>query len=250
MSGESLAVLISSRLRSAILNGELPPGERLKPAELCKQFNVSQSVIREALALLVTEELVQIDRNRGFQVTPLSLRALTDLTDARIAIEGTALRLSVERGGITWESEVIAAHHRLAGQPMFLPSEPRRRNEEWAQAHLEFHHALFQACDNALLMNICARLSGAAELYRAWSGVGPLRQYRDVAGEHQGLVDAALAHDADEAVARFEAHLDRTHQILMDASPGMLGDPRTEPTPGAMPATPSGDDHAGTGAAN
>ncbi|WP_410574718.1 GntR family transcriptional regulator [Amycolatopsis sp. cmx-4-61] len=174
---------------------------------------------------------MQINRNRGFRCTPLSLPALADLTDARIAIEGTALRLSVQRGGVTWESEVLAAHHRLAEQPMFLPSEPTRRNEEWSQAHLEFHHALIRACDNALLLNICARLSGAAEPYRAWSGVGPPQQHRDVAGEHQELVDAALAHDADEAVARFEAHLRRTRRILMDTSLTMLGDPTTEPTP-------------------
>jgi DNA-binding GntR family transcriptional regulator len=216
--GESLAVLVYGRLRSAILNGELAPGARLKPAELSALHEVSLSVVREALGLLAAKDLVQVDRNRGFRVTPLSLRALTDLTEARAINEGSALRLSVRRGGIAWESEVLAAHHRLAGPPMILPGPPARRNEEWARAHLEFHHTLIKACGNTVLLDICARLSDAAELYRAWSGPGGEERHRDVAGEHQGLVEAALAHDADLAVARFEAHVDRTREILMESS--------------------------------
>ncbi|WP_410597287.1 GntR family transcriptional regulator [Amycolatopsis sp. lyj-23] len=216
--GESLAVSVYTGLRSAILNGELAPGVRLKPAELSAEFGVSLSVVREALGLLAAKDLVQVDRNRGFRVVPLSLQALTDLTEARIVNEGSALRLSVERGGVTWESEVLAAHHRLASQPMILPGPPVRRNEEWARAHLEFHHTLIKACGNVVLLDICDRLSDAAEVYRAWSGPGGEERHRDVAGEHQGLVDAALAHDAELAVARFEAHVSRTREIVLESS--------------------------------
>ena len=229
--GESLAVLVYTRLRSAILNGDLAPGERIKPAELSVQHEVSLSVVREALGLLAAKDLVQVDRNRGFRVTPLSLQALDDLTEARVINEGTAFRLSVQRGGVAWESEVLAAHHRLTSQPMFHPGPPIRRNEDWARAHLEFHHTLINACGNAVLLDICDRLSDAAELYRAWSGPGTLAHHRDVAAEHQGLVDAALAHDAEEAVARFEAHVNRTRQILLTASfdgSGAAADPVDE----------------------
>lgn len=55
-------------------------------------------------------------------------------------------------------------------------------------------------------------------MYRAWSGPGTLEIKRDVAGEHQALLDAALAHDADLAVALFEAHVDRTKAILAELS--------------------------------
>jgi DNA-binding GntR family transcriptional regulator len=212
--GESLAMMVYEQLRSAILNGDRAPGERLKPADLGAQFEVSLSVVREALGLLAAKDLVRIDRNRGFQVTPLSLPAFANLTEARVINEGNALRLAIERGSVTWESEVLAAHHRLAGQAMFIPGDPPRRNEEWARAHLEFHFTLVRACDNPVLLDICARLSDAAELYRAWSAPGTRELHRDVAGEHRALADAALAHDADAAVTLFEAHVRRTQQIL------------------------------------
>ncbi|UOZ02835.1 GntR family transcriptional regulator [Amycolatopsis sp. WQ 127309] len=214
--GESLAVMVYEQLRSAILNGDRPPGERLKPGELGEQYGVSLSVVREALGLLGAKDLVQVDRNRGFHVTPLSLRALNDLTEARVVNEGAALRLSVERGGVTWESEVLAAHHRLSVQPMLLPGDQPRRNEEWALAHLAFHRTLIEACGNAVLLDICARLSDAAEVYRAWSATGTRELHRDVAGEHKGLLDAALAHDTEAAETLFAAHVRRTQQILID----------------------------------
>jgi DNA-binding GntR family transcriptional regulator len=225
--GESLAVMVHDQLRSAILNGDRDPGERLKPGDLGEQYGVSLSVVREALGLLAAKDLVQVDRNRGFRVTPLSPKALADLTEARVVNEGAALRLSVERGGVTWESEVLAAHHRLASRPMLLPGDPPRRNEEWAQAHLAFHRALIEACGNAVLLDICARLSDAAELYRAWSAKGTGALHRDVAGEHQALMDAALAHDPDAAEARFAAHVRRTQEIVTD---GGLAPATEQPT--------------------
>ncbi len=219
--GESLAVDVFEQLRTDIFDRRIAPGERLKPVELGENFGVSISVMREALGLLAAQNLVRIERNRGFHVTTLSADALTDLIAARKINEGGALRLSVERGGVTWESEVLAAHHRMSSQPMYLSTEPRVRNNEWAEAHIAFHHKLIEACGNAVLLDICDRLSDAAELYRAWSGGGEVN--RDVAAEHRGLLEAALAHDADLAVELFEAHVDRTASILLD--PDVVGTP-------------------------
>lgn len=223
---ETLAVNVYEQLRFAILSGSVAPGERLKPAELSGRFGVSFGVMREALNLLAAKDLVRMDRNRGWQVTPLSHDALASLTDARKINEGAAARMSVARGGIAWESEVIAAHHRMASLPMALRGEvtgPAVRNEAWAVAHLGFHAALIEACGNPVLLEICARLSDAAELYRAWSGPGTRELGRDVAGEHKALLDAAIAHEVDGTVALLEAHLDRTRAILTDF--GVAGSP-------------------------
>jgi DNA-binding GntR family transcriptional regulator len=217
--GESLAVIVYEQLRAEILNiGTFRPGERLKPADLCQRYDVSVSVVREALGLLAAKGLVKIDRNRGFHVTPLSLDALRHVTEARVVTEGGALRLSVQRGDVAWESTVLAAHHQLISQPIFRDGDPPIRNEEWARAHLAFHHALIEACGNPVLLDAAVRLSDTAELYRAWAAPGGRETNRDVVGEHRALLDAALAHDADEAVEVFEAHITRTCQILSDSA--------------------------------
>ncbi len=204
-SGESVAAGVYAQLRLDTLDRRLIPGERLKPAELAKRLGVSVNVIREALALLAAQNLVRVERNRGFYVTTLSPEARTDLTAARKINEGAALRLAVERGGTDWESEIIAAHHRTATQPVHQPDDPATRTNDWTAAHRAFHHTLIEAAGNHVLLEICQRLSDAAQLYRAWSGRD--ESGRDVPAEHKALLDAALARQAGRAVAVFEAHI-------------------------------------------
>jgi DNA-binding GntR family transcriptional regulator len=225
--GESLAVDLYEQLRTAIFDRRFAPGERLRPSEIGEQYGVSLSVTREALGLLAAQNLVRIERNRGFHVTTLSTDALADLIMARKLNEGTALRLSVQRGDVGWESEVLAAHHRMASLPMYRPDKRHSRNNEWAVAHVAFHAKLIEACGSPILLGICARLSDAAELYRAWSGAwseGREPARRDVAAEHKALMEAALAHNADLAVRLFEDHVDRTAAILTDPAADKSGE--------------------------
>lgn len=231
--GESLAVEVFNQLRADIFDRRFAPGERLLAAELASRFGVSLGVLREALGLLAAQSLVQIERNRGFHVTTLSLQALSDLIVARKINEGAALRQSVERGGLAWESEVLKAHHLMASRAVYLPEEPARRNPEWVAAHMAFHYKLIEACGNQVLLDICQRLSDAAELYRAWSGAkgGGRKPRRDVAAEHKALMEAALAHDGDRAVSLFEAHIELTASIVLEVQPDLAADAadRVEP---------------------
>lgn len=213
--GESLVVDVYEELRNDIFDRRLEPGARLKPMELGKRFGVSISVMREALGLLAAKDLVTIERNRGFHVTTLSAQTLRSLTETRKIVEGSALQLAIERGSVAWEAEVLAAHHRLAGAPMPDAESIGERSKIWSDAHVAFHRTLIEACGNPVLLDLCVRLSDSAELYRAWSGLQSGDPKRDVAGEHRGLMEAALAHDADAAVAHFEAHVERTAEIVL-----------------------------------
>jgi DNA-binding GntR family transcriptional regulator len=242
--GESLAVDVYDQLRSDIFDRRFAPGQRLKPAELGERFGVSISVMREALGLLAAQNLVRIERNRGFHVITLSPDALADLTLARKINEGAALRRSVERGSVSWESEVLAAHHRMASEPIYRPDDPHSRNPAWVAAHIAFHDKLIDACDSPVLLDICRRLSDAAELYRAWSGAwseGRPPTRRDIATEHRQLMEAALAHDADLAVRLFEAHVDRTATIVIDrAAQASETVPASETAPASQPVQKAG----------
>lgn len=219
--GESLAVDVFNQMRVDIFDRRFAPGERLLPAELASRFGVSIGVLREALGLLAAQSLVRIERNRGFHVTTLSRQALSDLIVARKINEGAALRQSIEQGGLAWESEVLMAHHLLASRTIYLPGEPSRRNPEWVAAHMAFHYKLIEACGNRVLLDICQRLSDAAELYRAWSGAkgGGRKPKRDAAAEHELMMAAALAHDGDAAHSLFEAHIERTASIVLEVHP-------------------------------
>ncbi|MHB8397436.1 MAG: GntR family transcriptional regulator [Candidatus Limnocylindrales bacterium] len=206
------------QLRADVLAGRLSPGEPLKAAELGIRFSVSVAVVREVLTRLAEQGLARSEPNRGFIVTPLSHDDLRALVEARAINESAALRASLQRGDLEWESGVIAAHHRLARTAEYEPDDPVRITEEWAAAHTVFHASLLQACGNGTLLDICARLWSATELYRRWSLPHDAR--RDVPAEHAAITGAALARDVQTATELLVAHMHRTTDVLLGVEPG------------------------------
>src|SRR5437764_786576 len=89
---------VLDRLRADILDGRFAPGERLKFAPLCQTYDASVGLLREVLSRLAEQGLVLANPQVGFQVTPISVDDLLDLTRTRMDIEGLALRRGIERG--------------------------------------------------------------------------------------------------------------------------------------------------------
>ncbi len=204
------------QLRDGLVTCRYPPGARLNIKEIAETLGVSLGAVREALSRLTSEGFVVTDDRRGFRVAPISHADLRDLVRVRANIEGQCLRRSIEVGGLDWESQVVATSHRLSKTPPVLPGQEMRLNADYAAAHAAFHSALVSACDSVWLGRLRDMLYAQSERYRHLS-VPLARSPRDLAHEHASLAEAALARDADRAVALLEAHLGRTAQILLDA---------------------------------
>src|SRR3546814_17802695 len=67
---------LADRLRHMIVEGELAPGEKLSEKDLCSQFGVSRTPLREAMKLLATDGLVLLPPNRGCTVATCTLADL------------------------------------------------------------------------------------------------------------------------------------------------------------------------------
>ena len=217
---------VYAELRADILAGRRQPGSRLPFAELSAVYEASMGVVREVLTRLTAEGLVDSEPQYGFRVVPLSVADLRNLTDARAAIETLVLGQAVEHGGLTWESEVLAAHHRLERTPQQAVDDPTRLSADWTAAHAAYHHALLAGCPNPRLLAIADSLRDSAELYRQWSA--PLgHAHRDIAGEHRAILDAVLAHDAGSATAALAAHIHATTDVLLREPDARVDDDAT-----------------------
>jgi DNA-binding GntR family transcriptional regulator len=205
-------------IRADILAGRLAPGEKLKFPDLGRRYGVGVGVLREALTRLVQQDLVRSQPHLGFHVTPLSAEDLTDLTDARVAMECLVLRMSIADGDTPWEADLLAKHHTLERTPQYDASDPERVSDAWSQAHADFHHALLAGCRNARLLNIAASLRDSAELYRSWSQQIARHPNRDVLAEHRTLMELALTRDTEAAVTALARHIGHTTEILLAAS--------------------------------
>ena len=203
-------------MRADILAGRLQPGARLRYAELCERYVTSTGVLREAMLRLSEQGLVKGEPQQGFQVVDLSVDDLRDLTEARVILEALALRSALADGDIEWESRILASHHRLSRTSQYDASDPDRLSDEWVAEHAEFHQALLDGCTNRRLKEIASSLRDAAELYRRWSLPLGNGADRDVSSEHDELLEAVLARDADRAIESLTNHITLTTHILLD----------------------------------
>jgi DNA-binding GntR family transcriptional regulator len=210
----TLAAEVWQSLRREILHGTLAPGVRLKPVEIAQRFGVSTGVVREALTRLAEQRMVVSQHNHGYRVITLSRAMLADLNEFRTTVEELALRLSMERGDLHWESEVIGAHHRLASTERRSPEDPGVTTEAWSSAHRDFHTQLIAACGYPDLLETCTRLYDSAEIYRRWSAPVSAGK-RDVDTEHASLMEAVLSRNVARAQRELRQHFARTVEILL-----------------------------------
>jgi DNA-binding GntR family transcriptional regulator len=211
----SLSQAVLVELRAEILAGRHAPGVRLSPRTLATRFEVSLSVVREALNRLTEQGLVSSEAQLGFSVVRIDLDDIRDTARVRILIEGTALRDAVQHADVEYEARVLASHHRLSRTPGGQPGLPT--SEEWAIAHAEFHATLISAAPSPRLRDLASGLRDMSELSRRWSeSFVDHEVVRDVAGEHRALTAAVLAHDAELAVSLLTDHILRTADRLAE----------------------------------
>ncbi|MGN0096954.1 MAG: GntR family transcriptional regulator [Corynebacterium sp.] len=199
-------------VRTAILRGGMKPGERLSPSALGKELGVSAGVVREALTRLASERLVSAERNKGFRVYEISLDGLKHLAELRQLVEGAALEQSIEAGDVTWESEIIAAHHLLLKSPGQGTEVDEHGADVHMMAHRRFHMALLSACPNPMLLDTCRSLWDAGELYRRW-GAGR-RDSGVWMKEHEDLVTYCVDRDVQAATDLLRRHIGGTVEAV------------------------------------
>ncbi len=207
-------------IRSDVLECKLLPGAKLRINDFCTRFGVSLGAVREALARLAADGLVRSEPQRGFFVAPVSREELVDLTRVRVDIEGLCLRSAMSRGDVAWESAIVAASYRLSRVDERDPLDKVHLNASWSMVHADFHLALVAACDSPWLLRLRAMLFEQSERYRRLS-VPVRRGDRNVNAEHQVLMDAVIARDAERAYGAMKIHFERTTAIIL-AAPWLL----------------------------
>ena len=120
----------------------------------------------------------------------------------------------------------MLAHHRLAKTPRSLDAQRFIDNPDWEPLHRAFHRALISGCGSRWLLGFCEQLADQHHRYRRLSAPRAFSK-RGVTGEHQQLLDAALAGQADTAVALLRAHFERTARVILD-DPALFSSPRDD----------------------
>ncbi|WP_249119079.1 MULTISPECIES: GntR family transcriptional regulator [unclassified Bradyrhizobium] len=215
----TLSEVAYQRLRTDIVSGVLGAGKPLRLEALKQRYGLSFSPLREALMRLQSERLVFSTALRGFSVAPLSREEMKDATETRILIESEALRRSMRDGDDDWEAGIVAAFHALslqAERQLRLSGEVDAVDmHAMDERHYQFHRALIAHCRSPRLLDLADQLYVETQRYRLPCLVGPVAgtPARDVAAEHQQIMDAALRRSED-AVRYLAEHYRRTADII------------------------------------
>jgi DNA-binding GntR family transcriptional regulator len=194
----SIADQVYEVLRDRIVHGELEAGSRLHQANISAELGVSRTPVREALARLTAEGLVQLLPNRGARVAEVSLDDMRTSYEARLGVEPLAARFAAERRRPEDLDRIRAA---LAQQTQANSA------REIYEAMRAFHLTLVEAAHNPTLARFAESLwAGRVGLQVVVRQAGEAALAAD-AGEHEELLAAVEAGDGPEAERLMHRHI-------------------------------------------
>ncbi len=207
----SLGDEVVSRLRDAILNGSIAPGERLREENLAGMLQVSRGPIREALIRLEREGLVLISPNKGASVVRLSREDLDEVYSLRTALERLAVIEAIKHPDTKCFPEMQHCIDRMA--VALLQSENAARDT--ASQDTLFHKALVQSAQHK-------------RLYRHWMDLRPQihwlllqraitsADFREYAvSSHQAILSSLQAREEARTLALLEDHMRGSYERVL-----------------------------------
>ena len=204
---ETLSGSAYELLRDDIVAGRYEPETKLRIEDLCKTYKIGASPMREALSRLAAGNFVTSEPQRGYWVAPVSLAEYHDLVNQRLNLETAALIDSIEHGDVEWESNVVAAYHRLARAHAKLADGTQESFIAWAREDRAFHFATIANCSSPWLKRFCQLILNQLARYhrqRYLSGVAPGDQTDQ---EHARFMRAVVERDSEKAANMLRKHI-------------------------------------------
>lgn len=214
-----LGVAVVHDLVSAIVTGEVAPGESLPPeADLSAHFGVSRTVIRESVKRIEEKGLVTVVQGRGTQAQPSTSWNILDPVVLSVLLEndsslGVLDELSTVRGALegSMSADVAGQHttEELAQLRSALDRMAERieNEDDFNQADFDFHSLVMHLSGNRLAESITKILFQRARASQRFTGAPTQAAFRQTLVEHSRVLDAIEAGDPAAAEAAMRAHI-------------------------------------------
>ena len=186
--------MVAALIRELIITGELTAGQQLRQRDLAQRFGVSQTPVREAMRRLQSEGLVIGDTHRGFTVVTPDDGPVEENFQIRAALESLGASLAARK----IDEAGLAELHRLNERMRAMADDDPR----YAELNREFHFTLYQYSRSPLLMSLMRLLWASLH-----GGPRVLRTHAESARQHDAILDALRAGDADAASALTCQHI-------------------------------------------
>ena len=193
---------VADYLRTAILNGEIVPGEWIRQEEVAERLGSSRLPVREALRILEAEGLTEHERHKGARVPSLTMHEVDVVYRMREQLEQLAIAESIPHLDLDDLRALTDLQDRI------------ERNDDVAtflELDREFHLRSYTGCRIDQLTSTVTRLWNSTAHYRRTfvTLTGPGRKWV-IDAEHRLLLDAINRRDVIDAERFVVGHIRRT----------------------------------------
>jgi GntR family transcriptional regulator, rspAB operon transcriptional repressor len=195
---------IYDAIKNRILFCDYMPGSVISEDDLCKEFGVSRTPVREALMELGKEGYVNIVPRKSTKVSKISLKDITDIIQARLLIETYIVRSITEPLDGQARSALADLRSRFGkAQDVKEPNDFRLL----LQIDYEFHSMLTSLCPNNHLAKFLQEL--LRKSIRQWflMLIYTEKRMQESICEHEGIINALLDGDFENAAQKLELHI-------------------------------------------
>lgn len=207
LAAATTASALAQRLREAIDAGRWPPGELLRQEQIAAEYGVSRIPVREALAQLQTEGLLEVTHYRGARVSRPRAGEVDELFDLRLLVEGDLLTRALKQHDQRSLRELKRLQDALEDVGDRLG---------WIAGDIAFHEALYAPAERPRSLALFRQLRAPIDRFSA-QVLGPGARKQGWADEHRQLIAAAAAGDLPAARAILEQHLQATRAVVLAA---------------------------------
>lgn len=215
----NLSSSIVAALKEQIIHWRYPPEHRLTEAELCEQFKVSRSPVREALRVLASDGFVKKLPNRAYVVRQYNIGEIEELYDVRLALELYTVERLATRGPLTKRDNEDMDNLKRTWTEL-LNTSSTRKAEELAKLDTLFHETLANAAGNKTLLQHLRAINERLMLFRMID-FDKADRAKSTCSQHLEILERIAVKDAPGARAAMQRNIEEgrnnVHTAIKDA---------------------------------
>jgi len=207
----SLRESVYAKLRAAVLDGEFGQRERLAELRLAARFGVSRTPVREALARLLADGLIERG-DSGFFVTIPNLTQLKNLYELRVTLELRGIARAIEDPSVRHDPAVVAAE---LERWYAMHKQPPVPDPHFVVQDEQFHAELSRASGNPALTDALIAVSERIRRVRMYDFLTQDRVDTTIA-EHIEIMELVRDGRLDEGHRALHAHVGDSMAVVLE----------------------------------
>ncbi|AHV96328.1 GntR family transcriptional regulator [Paenibacillus sabinae] len=211
---ETTTMAVYKRLFDYVMSGQFEPGIWIRERQLKEMLGVSSTPIREALRMLVQEQVLELVPHHGVRIKEYSTKEIQDYYELRAELEGLAAEMAAERGSrlMFGKMEEILRQHRTF---------ETERSDEAIELNNQFHDLIVEASGNLSLRNTLQHLRVGINWIQVMAWSRNKDRHFSTFHQHEGILDALMARNPKLARSRMQEHVWDSIKLIIEP-PGTL----------------------------